>query len=134
MKPTDSRQSPMAPNDQALVDLIKDEYRPRPMTSAQKAAFRLRLAEKIERRTFVKWRAGLGIGVAAAAMLLLVMLRGTQPDGNDDASLSAAQETPLLYAYVDPDDYASDAARPGSFLPSDYLALADVLNVSEDEL
>ena len=133
MKRTDPDRPPLAPEDQVLIDLIAEEYKPAPMSPTRQAAFRLRLAEKLERQSHKKWRAGLAVGAAAAAVVCLLYFRGPQPEGSEQTALSEQQETPLLYAFVDPDGYASDAMQPRSFLPGDYVVLANVIEGPEDQ-
>lgn len=123
----------MTPRDQRLIETMRESYAPAAMDPSRQAAFRRRLAARLERRARLPWRAAFAVtaSAAAAAALWLTILPGGQPR---QTQLTTAQqaEAPLLYAFVDPVDYGDNGVQPADFLPNDYVALANALDVPVD--
>ena len=126
----------ITPEDRQLIEAIANDYQPMPMDAVRQAVFRRRLEERLERRARIPWRAAFAGGAmlaTAAAVLWLTTLPGESPEAVRVASVPQ-EEAPLLYAFVDPDDYGGDRLEAQDFLPDDYVALADVLEVPVDDL
>lgn len=120
--------SPLSAQEDAVIDLIADEYRPQPMDPIRQAVFRQRLSERLAERTRMRWAAGFATAAAAAAVLLFVLRTGpaTTQDG-----VASSTDAPLLYAYVDPDEYSTETIH--DYLPGDYRVIADVLDGEQRE-
>lgn len=122
----------LTPQDRRLIDRIAAAYEPNPMDAARAAAFRRRLAARLEPRPLIPWRTVCAVAataVAAAVLWLVVPYHGPSAP-----QVASQPEAPLLYAFVDPDDYGGDRLQPADFLPDDYVSLAGMLNVPVDDL
>jgi hypothetical protein len=114
-----------APPERSVIDLIKDEYRPGPMSSVHQAAFRQRLTQRLAQRRQVRWAVGFATAAAGAAALFLLVLPPAPPVSEPEATANIA-EAPVLYAYVDPEVYSPDDAQ--DYLPAEYRLIANVLD------
>jgi hypothetical protein len=114
-----------APPQRSVIDLIRDEYRPAPMSPVHQAAFRQRLTQRLARRRRVRWAAGFATAAASAAALFVLVLRPAPPTTEPQATANIA-EAAVLYAYVDPEVYAPDAAQ--NYLPIEYQLIASALD------
>ncbi|MBI3782676.1 MAG: hypothetical protein HY270_04670 [Deltaproteobacteria bacterium] len=114
--------------DRRVIATIDAQFSPRQMTPAQRAAFCQKLEERIEGRYTLPWR----LAIAATTALVVVALWGVVgrdvSTGRHPADASAQTESPVLYAYVDPDLY-DESLRNGSALPDDYRVLAVAVDV-----
>jgi hypothetical protein len=108
MKHQDDPRSQVLPEDQSVIDLVAAQYSPPPMTAIRRAAFRQRLSDRMVQTARKRWALGFASVAGAAAALLLVVR--WQPVSMDDTAAMSA-DTPLLYAYVDPDEYSADSMR-----------------------
>lgn len=126
MNPKHRPPSPLSPQERAVVDLIAGEYRPDPMSPVRQAAFRRRLSEHLVHRTRARWAAGFGTAAATAAAAVLLLVMRASPPLNEQDTLAQLADAPMLYAYVDPDQYTADTMR--SYLPGEYRLIADALD------
>ena len=92
------------------------------MTAIRRASFRQRLSDRLVQRARTRWAVGFVSAAAAAAALLLVAR--WQPVSIDDTA-AISTDTPLLYAYVDPDEYSADSM---DYLPAEYRVIAAALD------
>ena len=123
MKLQDDPRSKVLPEDRNVIDLVAAQYGPPPMTATGRAAFRQRLSDRQAQRTRSRW-AAVGFASAAAAAAALFLVVRWQPVSIDDTAMST--DTPLLYAYVDPDEYSADSMR--DYLPAEYRVIAAALD------
>ena len=123
MKPQDDPRSQVPPEDRTVIDLVAAQYSPPPMTAIGRAAFRKRLSDRLEHRSRNRWAVGFASAAAAAAAVLLVA-RWQSTSIDDTAAVST--DTPLVYAYVDPDEYSTDSMQ--DYLPAGYRVIAAALD------
>lgn len=123
MKPQNDPHSQARPEDRTVIDLVAAQYSPPPMTAIGRAAFRQRLSDRLQSRARTRWTVGF-VTAAAAAAALLVVVRWQPVPIEDTAAIST--DTPLLYAYVDPDEYSADSMQ--DYLPGGYRVIAAALD------
>ncbi len=124
----------LSPQDRQLVETIATHYRPAPMDPVRQRAFRRRLAERVARDVQPKWLPAWALAGAAAAVLVWFVLLGGEWPGTSEDVARGANDTSVLYAFVDPDRNDAEGPQPTDFLPDDYAALASALDVPVDEL
>jgi hypothetical protein len=109
-------------SDERLIETLRRDFQPEPMSPARAAAFRRELESRLEGRP--RWRLALPAFAlaAAAALALWLALPGAQP--NESTVTTSAE----LDAFVDPETLASEITEPASYLPSDYQELALLLD------
>ena len=112
--------------DRALVDVIRSELAPEPLSPARAAQLRRELAERIERAPRPnRFRVAVpALALGALATALWLALPAPAPTVATDTSDSAAE----LEAYVDPDAFASELGENADYLPADYQVLALALD------
>ncbi len=125
----DRNQSQLSADDQRWVDAIGEQYQPPPMGPLEQAAFRRRISERIAHRRRTRWAVGLAAPLAAAAAALFLIVRAPTVPTTKVAELDDAE--PFLYAYVAP-QYGADETM-GGYLPAEYQALAEVLDMEAPE-
>jgi len=107
--------------DRALVDAIRADFQPEPLSPARAAAMRMELERRIERRAYARRFATPALATAALVAALWLTLPAASP-------IPPAPATPVsgaeLDAYVDPDEFASELAERDDYLPADYQVLA----------
>jgi len=110
-------------DDRRLIESLRAEFRPDPMSPARAAAFRRALEERIERRARSRRFAlpALASAAVAAAALWLALPAATPIERAATASSAEAD------AFVDPDALASELAQRPDYLPVDYQELALLL-------
>ena len=108
--------------DCALVETIRTELQPEPLSAARTAELRRELAERIERRPRVnRFRVAVpALAAGALAFALWLALPAPTPTEAPDTSDGGAE----LEAYVDPDAFASELGENADYLPADYQMLA----------
>jgi hypothetical protein len=110
-------------DDRRLIESLRAEFRPDPMSPERAAAFRRRLEERIEPRARARRFALPAFAAAAvAAAALWLALPATTP--TEPAALATSAEAD---AFVDPDALASELAQRSDYLPVDYQELALLL-------
>ena len=116
-----SEESELTRADRALVDAIRADFQPQPLSPARAAAMRMDLERRIERRAFARRFAAPALATAALAAALWLTLPASlpTPSATDTPATGAA-----LDAYVDPDEFASELAERDDYLPADYQSLA----------
>ncbi len=139
---TDRRSPPADPSaessmsdkisDQEWANVIRSELGPGERTPAERAAFRMRLDERLENRGRVVWqRWAMTTGAAIAAGLLWFAMVGSQIESTDppDELLADAGAPGLLsYAYYET-DYMASGASGDAFLPDEYMAIESAFDV-----
>ena len=108
--------------DRALVDAIRAELQPEPLSPARASELRRALAERIGRPPRVnRFRVAVpALAAGALAFALWLALPASAPNEATDTSDSGAE----LEAYVDPDAIASELGESADYLPADYQMLA----------
>ncbi len=115
-----SEERDLTRSDRALVDAIRADFQPEPLSPARAAAMRMELERRIERRTFARRFAAPALATAALAAALWLTLPAASPTPSATATVGGAE----LDAYVDPDEFASELAERDDYLPADYQVLA----------
>jgi hypothetical protein len=112
--------------EQRLVTLVRDHYAPEPLSPGRRAAFDVRLRERMgrSRRRIGLWPA-LAAAAAAAGVAALVLLR--TPALPPEATLSeqpASDTWAARVLYADGSSYGQTGADDEA-LPAEYAAIAD---------
>jgi len=119
-------------SDQEWIEAIRSELGPGDRTPAERAAFRMRLDERLENRGRGVWQPwAMTTGAAVAAALLWFAMTGSQIENTNrpDESLVAAHAPGLLsYAYYET-DYLASRENGNEFLSDEYQAIANAFDV-----
>ena len=130
--PNENPSGEIAPSDQEWIAAIRSELGPSKRSPAERAAFRIRLDERIGSRRRVAWQPwAMTTGAAVAAALLWFAMPGSQSENMNrpDEPLVATGAPGLLsYAYYET-DYLASRENGNEFLSDEYQAIANVFDV-----
>jgi hypothetical protein len=116
-----SEERELARADRALVDAIRADFQPEPLSPARAAAMRMDLERRLERRALARRFAAPVLATAALAAALWLTLPAAAPTPSATDTPATGAE---LDAYLDPDAFASELADDEDYLPADYQLLA----------
>jgi len=137
---SDEEPDALAPGDERLIEALRSQLDPGERTPAQRAAFRARLEERLQRSSSPPWRS---LGLAACAALAAAALWLALPagllggPGSSEGSVADAFADPvdglapglLAYAYYETDYLADASAGESGFLSDEYRAIAAAFEV-----
>ena len=119
-------------SDQEWIEAIRSELGAGERSPNERAAFRVRLDERIERRGRVAWQPwAMTAGAAVASALLWLAVPASQIENvnSPDESLAASGAPGLLsYAYYET-DYLASSDSNAAFLSDEYQAIANAFDV-----
>jgi hypothetical protein len=124
-QPRDEATRPDA-DDAALVERLREGYRPEPLTPTRRAAFDTALRQRLERPARRVWAA---TAAATAAALVWFALSGATPR-RTQAVLPAAAVAAWQAEVLFPEELGATATSDDErMLPPDYLALASAFDL-----